>query len=265
MKKRNGRSCRICGEYKANLETTDGARSLYRGLVFKELPGIMKMLTLKIDNLNVVARAKSPDKICYLLYPFDIDADWIYDAAERYGVSLAVITRIDWANDLTPWRATGVPAGSPDFAGEASRFLTLLEKTLMPEVEQRLGIGADAERTLLGVSLSGLFALWQWLECDLFANIISLSGSFWYDGFVDWVKSRSVPRKPGKAYFLLGNKETQSPVPQFRTVQADTEAIVDYLSAHGIDVTFELVPGNHYQYPGERLQCALSHIFGTRH
>lgn len=36
---------------------------------------------------------------------------------------------------------------------------------------------------MAGVSLSGLFALWQWLMNDTFRNIISLSGSFWYAGF----------------------------------------------------------------------------------
>lgn len=220
------------------------------------------MLTLRISNLNVAAEAKSPDRICYLLYPFDINADWIQDAADRYGVTMVVVTHIDWDNDLTPWRAAGVPTGSAAFAGEAPQFLALLKDTLMPDVEKRLGIAPDVERTLLGVSLSGLFTLWQWLECDLFTNIISLSGSFWYEGFASWVKSHSVPRKAGRAYFLLGNKEAMSPVPQFRSVQTDTVEIVDYLSAHGIDDFFELVPGNHYQYASERLQRGLDWMFG---
>lgn len=221
------------------------------------------MLTLKIDNLNVVAEAKSPDRICYLLYPFDISPDMIQEAAGRYGVTMVVITHIDWDNDLTPWRAAGVPAGSPDFAGEASQFLSLLKGKLIPAVEAATGVAAGAERTLLGVSLSGLFTLWQWLECDLFTNIISLSGSFWYEGFVDWVKSRPVPHKEGRAYFLLGNKEAQSPVQQFRSVQTDTTEIVGYLAAHGINDIFELVPGNHYQYAAQRLQRGLDWMFGS--
>ncbi|MDE6638872.1 MAG: hypothetical protein K2K32_11640 [Muribaculaceae bacterium] len=41
--------------------------------------------------------------------------------------------------------------------------------------------------------MSGLFALWQWMVCDTFRNIASLSGSFWYEGFMEWMKSRTIP------------------------------------------------------------------------
>lgn len=219
------------------------------------------METLKIANLNIKAVKNSTDKICYVLYPLDCLDDWIADAAKKFGVSIAVITGMAWDDDLTPWPAKGQPPGSPRFRGQASDFLSALVTGVIPAVEHKLGITPGAGRTLVGVSLSGLFTLWQWMVCDTFRNIISLSGSFWYDGFVQWLKSHPVPQKTGKAYFLLGNQEARTGVKAFQSVQTDTVEIVDYLRANGIDDTFELVPGNHCQYGLERLTRAFTRMF----
>ncbi len=220
------------------------------------------MQTFTIDNLRVVAAGGTTDRICYILYPFDGLSGWIEEAAEKFGVSIAAISGMDWDDDLTPWPAKGEPPGCPDFRGRADAFLAQLKNRVMPEVERRLGIAPDAELTLAGVSLSGLFTLWQWMIDDTFDNVISLSGSFWYDGFVEWVRSRPVPKKSGRAYFLLGDKEARTNVKAFQSVQTDTVEIVNYLHAGGIDDRFDLVPGNHYQYGGQRLTRAFTWMFG---
>lgn len=219
------------------------------------------MQTFTVSNLKIMSVNKSADRICYVLYPLDSLGEWIEEAAQNFGVSIAVITGMDWNDDLTPWPAKGEPQGSPDFKGNAPKFLSVLVSDVLPEVERRMKIPAGAERTLAGVSLSGLFTLWQWMLDDTFRNIISLSGSFWYEGFVKWVEARPIPRKTGKAYFLLGNQEAKTKVKAFQPVQTDTEAIVSYLKSHGIDDRFELVPGNHYQYGEQRLNRALSRMF----
>lgn len=219
------------------------------------------MPTFTIANLNIRTVAGSPDRICYLLYPFDRLEEWTERAAPEFGVSIAVVTGMDWDNDLTPSPAKGQPPGSPDFMGNAAEFLSVLVSEVVPEVERRMNLSADVERTLAGVSLSGLFTLWQWMSNSLFRNIISLSGSFWYDGFVTWIKSRPVPKKPGRAYFLIGNLEARTKVKAFQPVQTDTVEIVDYLHDNGISDIFELVPGNHYQFPEQRLDRAFARMF----
>lgn len=99
---------------------------------------------------------------------------------------------------------------------------------------------------------------------DTFHNIISLSGSFWYAGFASWITSQPAPpRKSGRAYFLLGNREAYTKVKAFQPVQTDTERIVAYLKSAGIDTTFELVPGDHYQYPEQRLTRSFTHMFSA--
>ena len=161
----------------------------------------------------------SGDKIAYILYPMDGFLDrWIDMAAQKYGTTIVVITGMDWQNVFSPWPARGVPAGSPDFKGESPEYLNMLQQTAIPKIESALGYRANPERTLVGVSMSGLFALWQWILCGTFDNIACLSGSFWYEGFMDWLMSHPVAHKDGAAFFLLGNQEAKSPIREFQTV-----------------------------------------------
>lgn len=197
-------------------------------------------------------------RITYILYPMDMLDTWIEAASQKYRTSIAVITGMDWDDDLTPWPAIGVPKGCPDFKGLAGEFLPRLAK-LVKDAENRLGLSdAALERTLVGVSLSGLFTLWQWAQCDLFKNIASLSGSFWYDGFIGWFDRQDYSKKSGEAFFLLGEKEPASKVKAFDTVGINTGKIVERLKADGVKTAFEMVPGNHYQQPIERLNRAMA-------
>lgn len=201
------------------------------------------------------------DRIAYILYPMDILDDWIEPAAARYGVNIAVITGMDWQNVFSPWKSKGVPKGTPDFKGDAPEFLQLMNERVVPAIERELMPDRPAERTLFGVSMSGLFALWQWMICDTFTNIASLSGSFWYEGFTDWMGSQAIPQKTGTAYFLLGNQESHTSVKAFSTVAVDTQEIVCLLQSAGIHTIFQPVPGNHYSDPLPRIEAAFTAIY----
>lgn len=217
---------------------------------------------VKIENLDCLCcRADDKGKIAYILYPMDILSGWIETAAKKYGTDIIVITGMDWQNVFSPWPSKGVPKGSPDFEGESPEFLNLLQNSIIPKIENLLGFADAPERTLVGVSMSGLFALWQWLKCDTFVNIASLSGSLWYDGFIDWMKSREIPTKSGMAYFLLGDQEARSKVKAFNSVSADTEEAISLLDSHGIKTEFQSVPGNHYAAPIPRLDKAFTALY----
>lgn len=204
----------------------------------------------------------SDSKIAYILYPMDGFLDhWIDMAAKKYGITIVVITGMDWQNVFSPWPAKGVPSGSPDFKGESPDFLNILQHTVIPDIESALGYRTNPERTLVGVSMSGLFALWQWILCDTFTNIASLSGSFWYEGFMDWFISHPVSHKDGDAFFLLGNQEAKSSIREFQTVGVNTATIIDLLKKEGVKVMFRSVPGNHYSNPIPRLDAAFSALY----
>lgn len=61
---------------------------------------------------------------------------------------------------------------------------------------------------------------------------------------------------------LLGDLEPHSRNKVFSSVGECTAEIVSYLKAQGVDVAYEIVPGNHYQHPLERLKMAFGKLFG---
>ena len=217
---------------------------------------------IKIGNLNCLCSSViNKERIAYILYPLDILSEWIETAAEKFGVTIVAITGMDWQNVFSPWPAPGVSKGDPDFKGESPEFLKLLQSKAIPEIEQTLKINSLVERNLVGVSMSGLFALWQWMECDTFRSIASLSGSFWYEGFIEWMRTIQIPHKTGKAFFLLGNQESHSKVKAFNSVGINTAEIIQILKTSGINAEFKSVPGNHFANGIARLEKAFNALY----
>lgn len=202
-----------------------------------------------------------------MIYPkVDVfSADWLDKMSSLYGVSIIIvyIAPEDWDNVLTPWTATGVPKGSQPFEGDASEFYKTLREIIIPKVENTFSLTNISQRDLIGVSLAGLFTLWQWMQFDAFTSIGCLSGSFWYSGFLDWFENRNIPQKVGKAYFLLGIEEPKAKVKEYQSVGVNTEAIVKRLEAEGIECRFDWVTGNHFSNPAQRAEKALEYLLNT--
>lgn len=207
----------------------------------------------------MVAHASS-EQICHILSPIEQNPLQVEQWSRKYGISVAIITGMDWDNDLTPWPAQNVPPTEPPFEGHAAEFLGRLETEVIPAIEGDIRY----TRTLCGISLSGLFALWAWMKTDTFANIGSLSGSFWYEGFTQWL-SANVRPKNGRAYFSLGTKEggPRGPVP-FSRIQEQTREVVATLASEGIACTFEPVAGTHFAPPGPRIEKMLGRLTGIQ-
>ena len=208
---------------------------------------------------------QSSNKICYMILPEGIKGelcDGLKALSEKYGVSIVVIEDVNWNDDLTPWPAVGVFKKAKPFGGMASAFLNKLTHEIIPEAEKDLGI-EDAERTLLGVSLSGLFAVWSAFNTDAFTNIISISGSLWYDGFVEWMEEQTPSPQLKKVCMLLGEKEKNSKEKRMATVEEKTLAAANILKAKSqAAVSFELVEGTHFSPIMPRLERTFEVVFG---
>ena len=220
---------------------------------------------LKAKILMMPPVKQSTNKICYMILPEGIKDD-LYDGlkglAEKYGVSIVVIEDVNWNDDMTPWPAIGVFKKAKPFGGRAASFLNKLTNEIIPNTERELGI-ENAERTLLGVSLSGLFAVWAAFNTDVFANIISISGSLWYDGFIEWMKEQTPSPQLKKVCMLLGEKEKNAKDKRMATVEERTLAAANLLkSKTQADVVFELVEGTHFSPIMPRLERAFEVVFG---
>ena len=183
--------------------------------------------------------------------------------SEKHGISIVVIEDVNWNDDLTPWPAKGVFKKAKPFGGQAAAFLNKLTNEIIPETERSMGI-ENAEKTLLGVSLSGLFAVWSAFSTDAFTNIISISGSLWYDGLVEWMKEQSPSPRIKKVCMLLGEKEKNAKEKRMATVEERTQtaAIILKEKTHA-SVIFELVEGTHFSPIMPRLEQAFEVIAET--
>ena len=128
--------------------------------------------------------------------------------------ALVCIDGIDWDRELSPWPAPRAFKGGNDFGGGAAAFLEVLEKQLVPAAEQELGFTPES-RGLAGYSLGGLFTLWAMGQTETFQRFASMSGSAWYDDFLDYF-TRHLPQKaPLKVSISLGDGVKRAKYPCF--------------------------------------------------
>ena len=189
--------------------------------------------------------------------------DGLKELSEKYGFSIAVIENINWNDDMTPWPAEGVFKKAKPFGGQAASFLDKLTNEIIPEIEKTLSV-EDAERTIMGVSLSGLFAVWAFFNTNAFTNIINISGSLWYDGFTEWMKEQTPSPQLKKVCMLLGEKEKNAKEKRMATVEERTHTAAEILKANSqASVLFELVDGTHFSPILPRLERAFEAVYSV--
>ena len=184
------------------------------------------------------------------------------ELSEKYCVSIVEIENVNWNDDMTPCPAKGVFKKAKPFGGQAASFLDKLTNEIIPEIEKTLGM-VDPERTIMGVSLSGLFAVWAGFNTNAFTNIISISGSLWFDGFVEWMEKHTPSQQIKKVCMLLGEKEKNAKDKRMATVEERTLAAAMMLKSNSqASVLFELVEGTHFSPILPRLERAFEVVYG---
>ena len=181
------------------------------------------------------------------------------DLLEQAGAAFLCITGEDWNADLTPWPAERVFAKGGDFGGRADRYLRVLTEELLPFAEHSLHV-EGLPRTLAGVSLSGLFAVYAAHRTDAFHRICSVSGSLWYDGFLDFMVQNPVSPAVRRVYLSVGSREKNAKNPRMRRGEDCTLRAAGRLRQQDVDTRMEINPGGHYADGAERLRKGLTYI-----
>ena len=153
-----------------------------------------------------------------------------------------------WGDALTPWPAPALRPGEKDFGGRADETLASLAAALDK---------APGPHAVCGYSLGGLFALYAFVQEPRLAVCACLSGSVWYEGWIDWLRANAPEGSGRYAYFSVGKKEKRAGLP-FRHVEGDLAACADILRERGCAVDVTLGPGNHMQHVAERLSSGLA-------
>ena len=197
--------------------------------------------------------------MCYVLLPErmkEADMDWLEGLVQKYPVNIVVISGMKWNDVLTPWKAPALNPKDIDFKGKSKDFLASLLGDIFVNTEQSLRL-THPKRHLVGISLAGLFAVWASTATSKFHSVASISGSFWYDGFAEWLKGQELH---AERYFIsMGNKEVKSKNERLSCVAPCTEAILQIIHDKNKEVTFVTDEGNHFDFFRERLEKAISH------
>ena len=119
-------------------------------------------------------------------------------------VGLIPENRLD---DFTPWKASSLKEGAPDFGGKVDQYhqkifqgiLTTLKKDYLID-ESRIAYG--------GYSLGGLAAVYSLYSSHLPATcIFSICGSFWYPDFIDFCREHTLMQSQSLIYLQNGQTE----------------------------------------------------------
>ena len=182
----------------------------------------------------------------------------IFSLVTAENFALVFVEGLDWNSDTTPWPAKGVFKGG-DFGGKADDYLKVLTEKLIPMAEENLGLVAP-KRGIAGYSLGGLLAVYALFKTEKFSLAASMSGSLWYDDFVDYVRENHPAAKVERLYLSLGDREKKTKNPRMAAVEQATEDVKSLFEGTCPHAIFELNPGNHFVDAEKRLAAGLNFI-----
>lgn len=212
---------------------------------------------IDISNVEVFrGSAGDTSPVIYVIDSPEHPAGLAAIARGRAATVVSVPVR-DWNDSLTPWRAPGLRRGAPRFGGDAVSTFYELRDTVIPLVEEQVG-ARPSHRAICGYSLGGLFALFAFTGDRVFSACACLSGSLWYQGWVDYLGAAPFEGAGRYAFFSLGKKEPKAGAPIMRSVADDMSACAEILQRHGCTVDCSIGPGNHMQHHRERFEEGLS-------
>lgn len=162
---------------------------------------------------------------------------------------LAIVSNLNWNDDMTPWEAPNLTKKEPAFKGKAENYLNELINNIIPKIKEYLeSVNIEIKEYIIaGYSLAGLFAIYSAYKTDVFAKIVSASGSLWYPNFLNFVKENDISKNITKIYLSLGSKESKTKNETLKTVETNTKEIEKIYKNKNINTIYEENEGNHFQ------------------
>ena len=207
-------------------------------------------------------RSTAPDASLVVLNTFEGEGALVFNLVRSMtdaDFSLLEVSGMDWNRDLSPWEAPAVFKNDASFGGKADDYLHELTEKVIPAAVSEMG-SKPKSVFIAGYSLAGLFAVYSLYKTSVFSGAASASGSFWFPGFLEFVSSHELASKPSKVYLSLGDREAKTRNSVMSMVQDNTERLVTLYKAKGIDVVYELNPGNHFQDPAKRMAKGIARL-----
>ncbi|SHK41916.1 hypothetical protein SAMN02745163_03759 [Clostridium cavendishii DSM 21758] len=120
-------------------------------------------------------------------------------------VGISSENRLD---DYTPWPADSLTTKFPPFGGKGDKYLDFIVNTLKPYIDKNYPTLSNIKNTfMMGFSLGGLIALYSAFNYKEFGNIVSISGSFWYECWIEYINNNDVINTNLNLLMISGKNE----------------------------------------------------------
>ena len=220
-----------------------------------------KIIELPPYNVAVFSNGKSPRAVCLIASLEECGQVW--DKLQEPKPTIISVSGMDWNRELSPWPAPGVFRNQGDFTGEGDKFLCILLEKLLPEGLRVLEYEPES-LGIAGYSLGGLFAVWTLWNTDIFSAVASMSGSMWFDNFLEYARAQRPVRLPELVYLSVGSGEKKSRNKRMAAVEKCTREMANYFENSGSKCVFLLEPGGHFSDVPERIARGIEVIAGER-
>ncbi len=219
------------------------------------------MIKMMIDGKHIYIYGEKEDNIpLVIVNTFQGNGSGIFTILKSItgkSFCLAVVSDIDWDDEMSPWECPPLYKNDSPCTGGADKYLNKLTMDIVPAIKD--GLSSSPERVIIaGYSLAGLFAIYSLYKTDLFSAAVSASGSMWFPDFIEYTDNNNFIKRPEKVYFSLGDKEAKTKNQLLSTVESRTTQIYEKYKKLGIDTAFEMNPGNHFKDADIRLAKGIA-------
>lgn len=225
----------------------------------KQKNAAKQIFEIQNKKVTVYPSAISNMPVIYLNAFAAKEADNVYQTlcdSDCPDFTLVVISGLEWNHDMVPWAIPPVSKNDAPYTKGADAYLQCMIDQIIPNAE-KYAPDSIAWRGMAGYSLAGLFAVYSMYRTTLFSRIASMSGSLWFPDFKEYVFSHEPMQKLERLYFSLGNRECKTKNPYLKTVQKNTQEIVDFYQKQGINTTLCMNTGGHFTDTAKRTAVGI--------
>ncbi|MDP4092326.1 MAG: alpha/beta hydrolase-fold protein [Bacillota bacterium] len=176
------------------------------------------------------------------------------------------IQSVNWNDDFSPWPVAGLTEGNGAFGGGARDYLKFLVDTVKPYMDDHYHAKKEPENTaLVGYSLGGLAALYSLYTENSFGRVGSISGSLWFDKWIEFMNSSMPVNIETKVYLSLGKGEERNRNQNLAKVGACTRKASEILARQLKDrenIILEWNDGGHFSEIDQRYKKAILWLMG---
>jgi hypothetical protein len=161
----------------------------------------------------------------------------MFQRGELPEVILVGIAPMERKDEYTPWFAPNLSEarGYGDFGGQGEAYLQFIVEVCKPYMDQEFRTDRRREATgLIGKSLGGLISMYgACLYPNVFGSIGSISGSYWYEGFVEFMVEQPMYHPAQRIYMDVGTLEGGNKDTMQKYMVPRTRALHTILQAKG--------------------------------